>query len=37
MTALLCRLRIHSRNRYFTIGPHGRYTLTCTRCGKETT
>ena len=35
--SLLCRLRIHTRARYFTINTAGRYALTCKRCGKETT
>ena len=34
--SLLCRLGIHTRNRYLTIRA-GRYALTCKRCGKETT
>lgn len=34
MTALLCRLNIHARNRYLTIR-NNRYAITCTRCGKE--
>jgi len=35
--SLLCRLGIHTRNRYFTVNPRGGYRLTCKRCGKETT
>lgn len=34
MTALLCRIGFHTRNRYLTIrGNH--YALICKRCGKE--
>jgi hypothetical protein len=36
MSALLCRLGIHTGNRIFTIS-NGRYVLICKRCGKETT
>lgn len=36
MTALLCRLGFHTRNRYLTIR-NNRYCLVCVRCGKELT
>lgn len=36
MTAILCRIGIHTPGRYLNIS-NGRYVLICKRCGKETT